>query len=332
MNRLCLHLFRKMKTQSKIFLKKFRIIFEWRNYMFKRIGLFILTNILVMVTISIVWSLISSALGINAIDNYMTYLLLISLVMGMGGSFISLLMSKFMAKTMYGVQIIEANNSDFEARQLVETVHSLARRAQLPKMPEVGIYDSPDINAFATGPSKSNSLVAVSTGLLRQMSKSEIEGVLGHEVAHIANGDMVTMTLLQGIVNAFAFFFSRILANIIASNVDEKYRGVVHFLAVILADIAFTLLGSIVVSAFSRHREFRADLGGANLASRSNMISALKKLQMVFERNTDDVGQTQDALAALKISGHRRSGGFLALFMTHPPLAQRIAALEGRAI
>jgi heat shock protein HtpX len=245
------------------------------------------------------------------------------LVWGMGGAFISLLLSKFMAKRMYGVQVIDPNTHDPQLRALVNTVHQLARKAQLPKMPEVGIYEAPDVNAFATGPSKKNSLVAVSSGLLYKMNEREVEGVLGHEVSHIANGDMVTMTLIQGIVNAFAMFFSRLLANIVASNVDEKLRGVVHFAVVILGDIAFTLLGSMVVNHFSRVREYRADAGSARVSSRENMISALRRLQLLHDAPPND-----EALATLKINGRGKKGSIADLFMTHPALEDRIRALE----
>lgn len=296
---------------------------------FKRFGYFILTNILVMVTIGIAWSLISHFLGLAGINQYLPTLMAFCLVWGMGGAFISLLMSKFAAKTFYGVKIIDPTNAQPELRQLVDKVHELARRAQLPKMPEVGIYESYDVNAFATGPSKKNSLVAVSTGLLQRMSEKEIEGVLGHEVSHIANGDMVTMTLIQGVVNAFAMFFSRILANIVASNVDEKYRHIVHFLCVIVGDIAFTLLGSIVVNFYSRKREFRADAGSAKISSPANMIASLRRLQALH----DAPPSRDDAMATLKISGREKKGSIADLFMTHPALQDRINALErGRVV
>ncbi|HEX7675666.1 MAG TPA: protease HtpX [Bdellovibrio sp.] len=291
---------------------------------FKRIGLFVLTNVLVVVTIGIVWSIVSRFLGLAGLNSYIPFLMAFCLVWGMGGAFISLLMSKWMAKMFHGVQVIEPNNPNPELRALVNKVHDLARRAQLPKMPEVGVYDSPDVNAFATGPSKGNALVAVSTGLLQRMNDDEIEGVLGHEIAHVANGDMVTMTLIQGIVNAFAMFFSRILANLVASNVDEKFREIVRFVVVILGDIAFTMLGSIVVNYFSRKREFRADAGGAKFASREKMIAALRKLQAVYDL---PIPADDTATGTLKIS-NRDKGGLAGLFMTHPRLEDRIAALQ----
>jgi heat shock protein HtpX len=289
----------------------------------KRIGYFVLTNILVMVTIGIAWSLISSALGLAGLNQYIPTLMAFCLVWGMGGAFISLLLSKFMAKRMYGVQMIDPNTQDPQLRTLVSMVHQLARKAQLPEMPEVGVYDAPDVNAFATGPSKKNSMIAVSSGLLLRMNEREVEGVLGHEVSHISNGDMVTMTLIQGIVNAFAMFFSRLLANVVSSSVDEKLRGVVHFICVILGDIAFTLLGSIAVNHFSRVREFRADAGSARISSRENMISALQKLQLLHDAPPND-----EALATLKINGREKKGTIADLFMTHPSLDDRIRALQ----
>jgi heat shock protein HtpX len=291
----------------------------------KRIGLFVLTNIMVMVTIGIVWSLVSHFLGLAGLNSYIPFLMVFCLVWGMGGAFVSLLMSKWMAKMFHGVKVIEPNNPNPELRALVNKVHDFARRAQLPKMPEVGIYESIDINAFATGPSKGNSLVAVSSGLLQRMNDKEIDGVLAHEVAHIANGDMVTMTLIQGIVNAFAMFFSRILANIVASNVDEKFRWIVHTAVVILGDIAFTLLGSIVVNYFSRRREFRADAGGARYAGRESMVAALQKLRSVYDL---PIPAEEGATATLMISNRDKQGALAKLFMTHPPLTVRIEALQ----
>lgn len=291
--------------------------------MIKRIGLFLLTNILVVVTVGIAWSLISHFLGLKSVNSNMVGLLIWCSLFGFTGAFVSLLMSKMMAKWMLGLRIIDPRTSDPTFSGLVYRIHELAKRAGLPKPPEVAIYDSEDVNAFATGPSKSNSLVAVSTGLLRSMNENEVDGVLGHEIAHIANGDMVTMTLITGVVNTFAMFFSRILANLISSQVDEKFRNVVHIVVVILGDILFTILGSMVVNYYSRRREFRADLGGAQFSSRSNMVAALRRLQQVHEIPSED----RDMLATMKIS-NRHKGGLMALFMTHPALEDRIKALE----
>lgn len=293
--------------------------------MFKRIGLFLLTNIMVVVTIGIAWSILSAFFNLGAINSNMFSLLIFCSLFGMAGAFISLLLSKFMAKTMMGVQIIDPSTPDPTLRHLVLRVHEISQRAGLSKMPEVGFYESGDVNAFATGPSRSNSLVAVSTGLLQRMNDHEVDGVLAHEVSHIANGDMVTMTLIAGIVNTFAMFFSRVLANIIASNVEERYRGFVHFICVMIGDILFTLLGSIVVNIFSRAREYRADKGGATYSSRENMIAALRRLQSLASTPAQD--NDPEAFATLKIS-HSSREGLASLFMTHPSLEDRIAALE----
>lgn len=290
--------------------------------MFKRIGLFMLTNILVLVTIGISFSLITSFFGLTAANSYLPYTLLFCAMMGFGGAFISLFISKWMAKRAYGVQIIDSNTRDAELQSILQSVHRMARAANLPKMPEVGIYESPEINAFATGPSKSNSLVALSTGLLRGMSREEVEGVIGHEVAHIANGDMVTLTLIQGVVNTFVMFLARIIANFASSFVDERMRGMVHLGLVIALDIVFAILGSVVVNYFSRQREFRADLGGAKYAGRDKMIAGLRRLQAQFEMIAPDNGGT----ATMKISN--KSSGIMALFSTHPSLNERISRLQ----
>ena len=291
--------------------------------MLKRFGFFIMTNLLVMVTIGIAWSLISSFLGKTGFDQYLPTLMAFCLVWGMGGAFISLLISKWSAKRFHGVRVIDPSNAAPAERALLEKVHDFARRAKLPVMPEVGVYESPDVNAFATGRSKKNSLVAVSSGLLTRMTPQEIDGVLAHEVSHIANGDMVTMTLIQGVVNAFAMFFSRILARVIASNVDSRYANVVHFVVVIIGDIAFTLLGSIVVNFYSRKREYRADAGSAKISSPGNMIMALQRLQSIHM-----MPPKEDNLATMKISGREKKGTIADLFMTHPALSDRIAALQ----
>lgn len=297
--------------------------------MLKRMGLFLLTNMLVITTISITWSLISSFFNLQAYAN-LESLLIFCAVMGMTGALVSLLMSKFLAKTMMGVQIISPDVTDPTLRSLVTRVHELSRKAGLPNMPEVGIFESEEVNAFATGPSRRSSLVAVSTGLLRRMEDREVDGVLGHEVSHIANGDMVTMTLITGVVNTFALFFSRLLANLIANSVEEKNRHVIYFICVIIGDIMFTVLGSIVVNYFSRRREFRADGGGARLSSRENMVAALQRLKSLSSGNQET--SDRDAFATLKISSGRPHGGLAALLMTHPSLEDRISALQGRKI
>lgn len=296
----------------------------------KRIVLFLAVNILVMFTINIVLGLLGvhGYLSANGIDY--RALMIFCLVWGMGGAFISLLISKPMAKWSMGVQIIDPNTNDPTERELIGKVHALARAAGLPKMPEVGIYPSPEVNAFATGATRSSSLVAVSMGLLQRMRKEEVEGVLAHEISHVANGDMVTMTLIQGIVNAFAMFLARILAFAIAnaSRRDDS-QGSSYFMQHMLSmmfEMVFLLLGSIVVAWFSRWREFRADAGGAGLAGREKMVSALKALQRMYELN-NAVPETAPSVQSFKISGRR--SGLLNLFASHPPLETRIARLQG---
>lgn len=288
----------------------------------KRIFFFAIVNILVMVTLSIVASVAMALLygpENPPPEGSLVPLLIISAIFGMSGSIISLFISKWMAKKSMGLTMVDAHTPDRQAREVVEMVHRMARNANLPKMPEVGIYDSPEMNAFATGPSKSNSLVAVSSGLVQTMNRGELEAVIGHEVAHIANGDMVTLTLIQGIINTFVFFFARVVANVVASQF-ERNRWAIQFATIIVMQIIFGLLGSIVVSWFSRMREYRADAGGAKYSSRDNMINALRKLS-----NQTVSYNREDQLAAFKISG---SSGLMALLRTHPPLEDRIARLQ----
>jgi heat shock protein HtpX len=239
----------------------------------------------------------------------------------MGGAFISLQMSRWMAKMATGMKIVDGRTGNPESDRVYQMIAGLTQKAGLP-MPEVGVYDSPEVNAFATGPSRNRALVAVSTGLLRSMRDDEVEAVLGHEVTHISNGDMVTMTLLQGVINAFVIFFSRLIAYVIANRGDSRDRGYNggSFLVVIVLQIVLGILGSMIVAWFSRQREFRADRGGAMLAGRDRMISALRRL----EGNRDMVDTRHEALATLKINGSRA----WMLFATHPPLEARIAALE----
>jgi heat shock protein HtpX len=286
----------------------------------KRIFLFVATNLAIMITLSIVLGLLGVT-GYLTVDglNY-TALMAFSLVWGFGGALISLAISRWMAKTAMGVQLVDGRTGQAELDWLYDTVAHLARKANLP-MPEVGIYDSPEVNAFATGPSKSRSLVAVSSGLLRSMRREEVEGVLAHEVSHIQNGDMVTMTLIQGVVNAFVIFFARIIANLIRQMVDERISHLVFFVTTLVLDIALGILGMMVVAWFSRAREFRADAGAATLSSRGNMIAALQRLAA----NKSLVDESQPQLATMKINGAK---GFMALISTHPPLEARIAALQ----
>lgn len=290
----------------------------------KRIFLFLLLNFLVVMTISIVLSLFNIRPYFTAHGLDYQSLLIFCFIWGMTGALISLALSRIMAKWMLGVKPIDPVNCTTQERMLLEKVHRLAEKAQLP-LPEVGIYSSPEVNAFATGPTKSRSLVAVSTGLLNRMNDKEIEGVLGHELAHIANGDMVTMTLLQGVVNAFVMFLARALAFVIASRGrDQKQasRGSYIFL-VYLFEVVFMILGSMIIAAYSRFREFRADKGGAELAGKATMIASLQSLQRAHEIKDP---REQPALAAFKISHPGKS--WFWLFATHPPLEERIARLQ----
>ncbi len=299
-------------------------MFSWA----KRFFLFAVVNILIIVTISTVLSLLGVRPYMTANGLDYEQLAIFCLVWGSGGALISLGLSRIMAKMMMGVRVIDPNSPDPVLRDLVMTVHKLARGANLPAMPQVGVYDSPELNAFATGPSKSRALVAVSSGLLQRMNKGEIEGVLGHEVAHIANGYMVTMTLIQGIVNAFVMFFARIvafaLANAMRSNDDERGgpNPMIMFVATMVFEILFSILGMVVVAHFSRAREFRADQGGAGLAGRDKMIGALEALR----RGTQTIDNSNPSLATLKISA--RPAGFMAMLSSHPPLEVRIDRLR----
>ena len=302
----------------------------------KRFFLLIAVNLLVMVTLYIVLSVVLHffpQFGRGGGGNWLGYFAIFSLVFGMGGAFISLAISRMMAKWMMGVQVIDPNTNDPEARELVRMVHGYAQRAGLPAMPQVGIYDSPEVNAFATGPTKSRSLVAVSTGLLHQMNRTETEGVIAHEVAHIANGDMVTMTLVQGIINAFVMFLSRVLAFLAAQalsgnrNNDDRpslSHSILEMVLGIVFQIFFTLLGSIVVAWFSRKREFRADAGGMLLAGKAQMVGALRGLQRIYDPR--HAAEGSPGFQSFKIAG--QSGGFMALLSTHPPLEERIARVE----
>jgi heat shock protein HtpX len=295
--------------------------------MFKRVALFFLTNMLVIVTISIVLRILGIGPYITAYGIDYGALFAFCLVWGMGGAFISLGLSRIMAKWMMKVQVVDPRNPG-EFRDLVNLVHQLAQKAGLPAMPEVGIYDSPEVNAFATGPSKSRSLVAVSTGLLQRMDRDQVEGVLGHEVAHIANGDMVTMTLIQGVINAFVMFFARIVAYAVTSAMRGNREGQgsfwMHFLNVTACEIVIGFFGYMVVAWFSRLREFRADRGGAQYAGNGKMVAALQQLQRFYGRVPE--AETHASLATLKISG--KQGGLMALLATHPPLEERIARLR----
>jgi heat shock protein HtpX len=288
----------------------------------KRIFLFMAVNVLIIVTLSIVLQVLGVRPYLNAHGIDYQALMIFCLVWGMGGAFISLALSRVMAKWMMGVQVIDPATASGQAEWLVRTVHGLAQSAGLPRMPEVGVYRGRECNAFATGPTKSRALVAVSTGLLERMDRDQVSGVLGHEITHVANGDMVTMTLLQGVVNAFVMFLARVIAFAVSQKVKEDARRGIQFAVTIVLEIVLSLLGMLVVAGFSRWREYRADAGGARLAGREHMISALEALQ----RTVDLVDNHQRALAAFKISGRRT--GFWFLFATHPPLEDRIARLR----
>ena len=290
--------------------------------LFKRFSLFVIVNLLVITTLAITWSLISAYFGLDSVG-YLGLLVLCA-IFGMGGAFISLLMSKKMAQWMMKVKIIDPRTTDPQMRELVQMVYQMSLAAGLPKTPDVGVYQGDEVNAFATGPSKRNSLVAVSTGLLHRLGKGEVEAVVGHEIAHIANGDMVTMTLLQGVINTLVMFVAHIVARIVASQLDERFSWVAHIATIIILQIVLGLLGSIVVNYFSRKREFRADAGGARLAGRDKMISALRALA-----NTQElVNRDQEALATLKIAGVKKRSRLAQLVSTHPSLQDRIYRLE----
>lgn len=293
--------------------------------MFKRIGLFLIVNILVMITVSTLLAVFKVGSG-----NSLASLAVFCLVWGMAGSLISLMLSRIMAKKMMGVQIIDPTKARNDLQmKLISKVHTLSRRAGLTVMPEVGIYDSPEINAFATGPTKNRSLVAVSSGLVQHFDDEELEGVLAHEVAHIANGDMVTMTLLQGIINAFVMFLSRIIARGISDSMSRSDDnrsgggGALYFVMVFVLEIVLMIFGSMVICAFSRHREYRADAGGAKLTSKGTMTKSLQKLSRVVNGGFDVSGGEQ--VAAMKINSQIKIAH---LFSTHPSLPDRIKALQ----
>lgn len=287
----------------------------------KRIGLFLLTNIAVMAVAMLVLNILGVGSYMEGTSLNLGNLFAFALVFGFAGSFVSLAMSKWLAKKSTGAVVIEqARNAD--EQWLVDTVTAQSEKAGI-KTPEIAIYDSPEPNAFATGMSKNNSLVAVSTGLLRSMRRNEVEAVLGHEVAHVANGDMVTMALLQGVLNTFVIFFAKIVAYIVDRVVlknEEEGHSIAFILTDIVAQILFGILASIIAMKFSRYREFHADNGGAYLAGKENMIAALRRLQSMTP------GHLPDEMAAFGISAKKSSFGDL--FKSHPDIEDRIAKLE----
>ncbi|TWG91425.1 heat shock protein HtpX [Luteimonas sp. J16] len=282
--------------------------------MFKRITLFLATNLAVLVLLSIVMAVF----GIDPATN--AGLLVFAALFGFGGALVSLLMSKWTAKRFTGAQVITQPRSEVE-RWLVETVRRQAQAAGIG-MPEVAIYDAPEINAFATGANRNNALVAVSTGLLRSMDRDEAEAVLGHEVAHVANGDMVTMALLQGVLNTFVIVLARVVARAVSNFMDRDMGSMAYFAVVVVLDLVFGLFASMIAMWFSRQREFRADAGGAALAGRHKMIAALERLAQNQGANT-----MPRQIAAFGISGGI-AHGLRRLLMSHPPLEERITALR----
>lgn len=284
----------------------------------KRILLFLTTNLLVG---ALLFG-ITSALGLRYGSADPRALAVMAMVYGMGGSLISLALSRTMAKWMMHIQLVSPQDPG-PGGQIAREVYALAQRAGLKAMPEVGIYDSPEANAFATGPSQSRSLVAVSTGLLQQMPQDQVRAVLAHEIAHIKNGDMVTMALLQGVMNAFAIFLARIIASIVTPRDSEGRQSPFLYMMIVFAlQTVFTLLASLVTMAFSRYREFRADAGAAELTGAAPMVGALKTLGRIYEPYDE-----QNGLQTAKIAG---GGGLMSLFASHPPLEKRIEALRSR--
>lgn len=294
----------------------------------KRIVLFLLVNMLVVLTISVILRLLNVQPFLQAHGISYPDLIFFCVIWGFGGAFISLSLSRVMAKWLMGVRVIDPSIADAQSQELVRMVYSLSRNAGLSTMPEVGIYESREVNAFATGPSRRRSLVAVSRGLLAKLSKEELEGVLGHEIAHIANGDMVTMTLLQGVINAFVMFLARILAFAFSGlgNKNQQNRSSTgsYYMLVFVFELVFMVLGMLAIAAYSRYREFRADLGGARLAGTQKMISALTALKETLQ--ITDKRYEKPALQAFKISSPKE-GSIRHLFSTHPSLEARIERL-----
>ncbi len=286
--------------------------------MFSRIALFVVTNLAVLALASVVMSL----LGVNS--SQMSGLLVMAAIFGFGGSLISLLTSKFMAKRATGAQVIAEPRNHTE-RWLLETVRRQAQAAGIG-MPEVAVYDGPEINAFATGANRNNALVAVSTGLLQNMTEEEAEAVLGHEIAHVANGDMVTMALLQGVLNTFVIVLARVVGGVVDSalsaNREGGGRGFAYYIIVFVLEMVFGLFATMIAMWFSRHREFRADAGGARLAGRNKMIAALERLSLNHGQST-----LPSQVQAFGIAGGV-GDGLRKLFLSHPPLTERIAALR----
>jgi len=294
---------------------------------FKRIGLFLITNLAILLVLSFTARLLGVDQILSANGLNMGGLLVFAAIFGFGGALISLAISKWTAKMWVGARVIETP-SDATERWLIDTVRRHAQLAGVG-MPEVAVYDAPEINAFATGANRNNALVAVSTGLLRNMTPDEAEAVLGHEISHVANGDMVTLALIQGVLNTFVIFLARVIGYLVDRVVlknDRDSGGIGYFLAVTVAQIVLGVLASIIVLWFSRRREYRADAGGALLAGREKMIAALERLKVMHEPST-----LPAQVKAFGIGGGD-SGGLAMLFMSHPPLEDRIAALRAGAV
>jgi len=293
--------------------------------LFKRIVLFIVTNLAILFVLNLVLVALERAgvFGKGGLSGYGP-LMVMSVLFGFGGSFVSLLMSKTIAKWTTGAQVIDSPRNATEA-WLVETVRRHAQAAGIG-MPEVAIYDAPEMNAFATGASKNKSLVAVSTGLMQQMEREQVDAVLGHEVSHIANGDMVTLTLIQGVLNTFVIFFSRVIGGLIDSALrsrdDRGGRGFGYFAMVMVTELVLGILATLIVMWFSRQREYRADRGGATLAGKGAMVSALRRL------GRNEASSLPESLAAFGVSGR---GAVMGLFRSHPPIEDRIRALEAQS-
>jgi heat shock protein HtpX len=293
-----------------------------KKRLMKRIFLFVVTNLAVLALLSLIIFIVEQAFGVRLARGGLGGLLVFAAIFGFGGALISLALSKWTAKRMMGVRVITAPQSEVE-RWLVGTVKRLADQAQIG-MPEVGIFDADEMNAFATGARRNAALVAVSSGLLRSMSRAQIEAVLGHEITHVANGDMVTLALLQGVLNTFVIFLARIIGGIVDRALFKNEReesGIGFFLTTMVAQIVLGILASMIVSWYSRRREFRADRGGANLAGTGSMISALQ----VLKQSHGEPMPPQMQAFGINTGG---TGGFMRLFMSHPPLDERIAALQ----
>jgi heat shock protein HtpX len=296
--------------------------------MFRRIVYFLGLNFVLLMTFSLVMSVLPVPPG------YYGQMIILYGLFGYGGAFISLLLSRKMAKWGKKLQLIDPKNPvNAQSEWLLKTVHQYARLSGIKVMPEVAVYQADELNAFATGPTKNRSLVAVSSGLLDNMTKDEVEGVLGHEIAHIKNGDMVTMVLLQGTINTLVMFAARILSDLVASRLSDGERGGFWIRMALFQVFAMLLgvLGMVVQGTFSRHREFRADAGGAKLAGPDKMVKSLLKLQSVYDPKQKKA-MAKEPIAAMQISGYFRQSSFAQLLSTHPPLDKRIAALKKRML